>query len=286
MGWRQASTRARDAGERRLRTLSRDWRPLPHPESVIPAQTRIEVPDVGWPQDPASDRGARGPAPARGWTAPMVRGLVVVVLLALAIAGYGIWSGRPRAVAVAPTVQATGAPLPGATTAEAEPPSTPTATGSPGSGGASPDASVAVAVVVVHVIGKVRRPGLVTLPAGSRVADAVDAAGGVTVASAASTVNLARVLVDGEQVAVGVPAAAEGGAAGGAGAGSGALPVVNLNTATLADLDTLPGVGPVLAARILSWRTTNGPFRSVDELGEVSGIGDAILANLRPLVRV
>ena len=111
---------------------------------------------------------------------------------------------------------------------------------------------------------------------------AIAAAGGVTRPRAADSVNLARVLADGEQIAVGVDAVAAASTP-----TTGAVaPIVDLNTADLAALDSLPGVGPVLAGRILAWRQAHGPFRSVDELGEVSGIGDAILGQLRPLVRV
>jgi competence protein ComEA len=146
-------------------------------------------------------------------------------------------------------------------------------------------------VVVVHVVGRVRHPGVRQLPAGSRVADAVKAAGGATGKADLSALNLARVVVDGEQVrvpAVGdpvVPGSLPGaGSAGGAGAGGAAGVPVSLNTADLAALDTLPGVGPVLAQRILDWRTAHGRFTSIDELGEVSGIGEKLLAQLSPLV--
>jgi competence protein ComEA len=138
--------------------------------------------------------------------------------------------------------------------------------------------------VVVHVVGQVKSPGLVTLPVGSRVDDALAAAGGVTRSRAADSVNLARVLVDGEQVVVGFAAQAVAGVLGIAPVRSGGL--VNLNSADAAAFEGLPGVGPVLAERIVQWRVTNGPFRSVDELGEVSGIGDSIMAQLRTLVSV
>jgi competence protein ComEA len=129
------------------------------------------------------------------------------------------------------------------------------------------------------------------LPLGSRVADAVDAAGGATAKADLSALNLARVLVDGEQVRVPAPGdpvqpgspAAPGGTGGGRTGGSSGGPV-SLNTADLAALDTLPGVGPVLAQRIVDWRTAHGRFTSVDELGEVSGIGEKLLAQLGPLV--
>ena len=147
-------------------------------------------------------------------------------------------------------------------------------------------------MVVVHVVGRVKHPGVRRLPLGARVTDAVEAAGGVSSKADLSALNLARVLVDGEQVrvpAVGEPVAsvptAGGGAStgGGAGVGSSRAPV-SLNTADLAGLDSLPGVGPVLAQRILDWRSAHGRFTSVDELGEVSGIGEKLLAQLGPLV--
>jgi competence protein ComEA len=143
------------------------------------------------------------------------------------------------------------------------------------------------AEVVVDVAGKVRHPGIVRLPAGSRVVDAVDAAGGPRRGVDLGALNLARVLVDGEQVVVGVPepAGVAASAASAPGAGSpGAL--VNINTATQAELETLPGIGPVTAQAILQWRSDNGAFGAVDELMEVSGIGEATLADLAPFVTV
>lgn len=145
-------------------------------------------------------------------------------------------------------------------------------------GGSATSTPSSTAEVVVDVAGKVRRPGIVRLPAGSRVVDAVKAAGGPRRGADLRGLNLARVLVDGEQVVVGVPAptGVAASAASAAGAGPpGAL--VNINTATQAELETLPGIGPVTAQAILQWRTDNGAFSAVDELLEVSGIGDAIL---------
>ena len=140
--------------------------------------------------------------------------------------------------------------------------------------------------VVVHVTGAVRRPGLVELPGGARVDDAVAAAGGATRRADLGSVNLARPLVDGEQIvvlpkgkAVALPVPASSG-----GSSPSGQPI-DLNTATLDQLDGLPGVGPVLAQRIIDWRTSHGRFSSVDELTEVSGIGERTLADLRPLVR-
>jgi competence protein ComEA len=158
---------------------------------------------------------------------------------------------------------------------------------------------------VIHVVGQVRRPGVVKLPAGARVDDAVEAAGGALDGADLTRVNLARMLVDGEQLFVprpgeevpaqgaGPPAgggqgepAGPGGQGAGAGEGAGQGGLVNVNTATSAQLEELPGVGPVLAGRILEWREQNGRFSSVDELGEVSGIGPKVLERLRPLVTV
>ena len=136
------------------------------------------------------------------------------------------------------------------------------------------------------MVGRVRRPGLVTLPAGARVADAVRAAGGALAGTNLNSINLARICVDGEQIAIGVPGAV---AAPGVPGTTGPTPpdaLVNLNTATSDQLDALPGVGPVMAQRIIQYRTDHGPFQSVDQLNQVSGIGAAKYADLSPLVTV
>jgi competence protein ComEA len=138
--------------------------------------------------------------------------------------------------------------------------------------------------MVVDVAGRVRRPGLVRLPPGSRVADAVAAAGGALPGVDLSTLNLARVLVDGEQVLVGIPGTSTpGGAQPGVGGGAG---TIDLNTATVDQLDSLPGVGPVLAQRIVDWRTAHGRFTSVDQLGQVGGIGPKKFGDIKPHVTV
>jgi len=132
--------------------------------------------------------------------------------------------------------------------------------------------SVATGQIVVAVSGRVYRPGLVRLPPGSRVADAIEAAGGVLPDTDISTVNLARKLTDGELIAIGVDAGATPGGK------------VNLNTATLAQLDGLPGVGPVLAQRIIDFRLQHGGFKDVGELRQVDGIGEETFARLKNLV--
>jgi competence protein ComEA len=141
------------------------------------------------------------------------------------------------------------------------------------------------ASVVVDVSGKVRRPGIATLPAGSRVVDALEAAGGARRGVRLGSLNLARVLTDGEQIVVGVPAPPGVAASAASAPTSGAaIPMVNINTASQAELEELPGIGPVTAQSILRFRAENGTFTAVEELLEVSGIGDATLAKLAPYV--
>ena len=191
----------------------------------------------------------------------MLLGALVLVV------GYWWWQGRARPVVTVPDPVATVS---------------------------APAYSAPLGEVTVHVRGRVARPGVVTLPAGSRVVDAIEAAGGVRAGASIGALNLARLLVDGEQVAVGVKGAQggpsgvpEGGTdAGPTGGSSGVDALVDLNAATASELEELPGIGPVLAERIVQWREDNGRFTDVEVLGEVSGIGDALMAQLRPLVRV
>lgn len=167
------------------------------------------------------------------------RAIVAVIAAVVLIAVWMWWSGRP----------ATTVPL------------------------GEPVASApAVAEVVVHVVGAVRTPGVIRLPVGARVGDAIEAAGGATRRKALGSVNLARVLVDGEQVSVGTA---------GASITDGKL---SLNAASAAQLEDLPGIGPALASRIVAWRDEHGPFASVDALDEVSGIGPSVLGQVRAFV--
>ena len=138
-------------------------------------------------------------------------------------------------------------------------------------------------IVIVHVVGAVRRPGLYRLVDGNRVADAVRRAGGSTRRADLSLINLAAPLADGLQVVVPRRQPAAAAAAGGADTSTPTGPV-HLNSATLEQLDALPGVGPVTAKKILDYRMQNGGFTSVDDLDAVPGIGPARLANLRELV--
>ncbi|MFD7325680.1 helix-hairpin-helix domain-containing protein [Streptomyces sp. NPDC059875] len=197
--------------------------------------------------------------------------LAVVLVVAAGFAGRYFWAGRPEAVRAPEIVRAAPLPESGASSAAS----------------AEPTAGSPPPAVVVDVSGKVRRPGVLTLPAGSRVADALRAAGGVRPGTDVTGLNRARVLMDGEQVVVGLPPAPNG-AGGGTGAGATAgvrAGPLSLNSATVEQLDTLPGVGPVLAQHIVDHRLEHGGFRSVGELREVNGIGERRFAELAPLVR-
>ncbi|MFF3578447.1 helix-hairpin-helix domain-containing protein [Streptomyces mirabilis] len=215
--------------------------------------------------------------------------LGVLLVVAVVFAVQQFWGGRTQSVR-APEVVRAVAPYGGQSGAverkSAEP---------GGAAGAPPSPAGSTGpAIVVDVSGKVRSPGLQRLPAGSRVEDALRAAGGVRPGANTEGLNRARLLVDGEQVLVGVPVAVTGPVMGGGssatgtgGSASGTAPSapVSLNTATVDQLDTLPGVGPVLAQHIIDYRTQHGGFRSVDELREVNGIGDRRFSDLQKLVR-
>jgi competence protein ComEA len=206
---------------------------------------------------PSAWRGARVD-PGR----PGALALVIVAVLAAVLATIAVWRSRPVAEPAPPLAIA------GAGLAATPPPAAPP--------------PVAGAALVVSVAGKVRHPGLVRLPDGSRVADAIAKAGGPLRGADLTMLNLARRVTDGEQILVGLPqpppgpGAAPGGAASPAGGGK-----VDLNRATLEQLDALPGIGPVTAQRILDWRAKHGRFASVDQLREVEGIGERRFGQLR-----
>jgi competence protein ComEA len=209
-------------------------------------------------------------APRRRVEIPHVRALAAVAVAASVLLVWWLLAGRPRTSdPVAPLAFASSA--------------------APSSGAAG-TASTTAPELIVDVVGKVRRPGIVTLPKGSRVYEAIEAAGGLEGRVDTTTLNMARELTDGEQVLVGLEPVQTGASPPGAASqGSAGAPVgakVNLNTATAEQLDTLPGVGPVTAQAILGWRETNGRFGSVDDLLDVKGIGEATLAELRDLVVV
>ncbi|MFJ9635410.1 ComEA family DNA-binding protein [Streptomyces sp. NPDC101178] len=232
-----------------------------------------------WDRVPLGSRLGWGLAPRT------IAALALVLVAAVGLAAFHFWSARPQGVRAPEAVEA------GAAAAIDDP----LRAGGAGAvprpvAGAPPTPPPEPAgEIVVDVSGKVRRPGVQRLPAGSRVADALRAAGGARAGTDLSGLNRARVLVDGEQVAVGLPQApaALGTTVGAVGAPGAAGPaaLVSLSAATKEQLETLPGVGPVLAQHIIDHRTENGGFRSVDELRQVSGIGDRRFADLRPLVQ-
>lgn len=226
--------------------------------------------------------------------------LVVVFAVAVAFAVLHFWMARPEPVRVPSAARAPALPAPA--------PAPQPQVAAPTPGGAPPAA--AGRLLVVDVVGKVHRPGIHRLPQGARVADALGAAGGVLDGANTRGLNRARLLVDGEQIAVDVAGVAPGagsgaatgagsGVAAGAGTGGGATSgsvggsggtgaggaPVSLNSATAEQLDGLPGVGPVLARHIIEYRTAHGGFTSVEQLREVNGIGDRRFADLRPLVQ-
>lgn len=226
--------------------------------------------------------------------------LLLVAALAASVTAVGVWRDRPepRAVETSAIAALAGAPestgigsadLAAADRLGAE-------SSAAGAAGPPPPTVTALSEIVVSVTGLVAQPGLVTLPAGARVAEAIAAAGGASEGADLTGVNLAARLVDGDSVVIGsAPASGSvgsgvsgaGGTAGASGGGaSAAAGLVNLNTADEAALDTLPGVGPVMAQNILAWRETNGKFTTIEQLQEISGIGPSRYAQLSPLVTV
>lgn len=145
------------------------------------------------------------------------------------------------------------------------------------------EASPATARLVVHVVGAVRRSGLYRIRDGARVADALARAGGPTHRADLTALNLAAPIVDGQQIVVPARLPPGAGTVGGAVGSSGAK--VSLSSATVDELDELPGIGPVTAEKIVAWRTTNGPIRSVDDLDAIPGIGPARIEQIRDLVQ-
>ncbi|MEV6255764.1 helix-hairpin-helix domain-containing protein [Nocardia sp. NPDC051911] len=223
-----------------------------------------------------------------------VRTLALVGLAAMVVAGVVVFRERPIAHTVPPLPIGQSVAL--ATSSAA-------ATSAAGAPPRAVDPGPPTTELVVSVVGLVHRSGLVRLPDGSRVADALAAAGGPSEGADTTGLNLAQRLSDGDQVQVGPAAPSSGasqqgsgtiGAGGRPSTGSAAAPSrpsspagrIDLNTASEAELDALPGVGPVTARAIINWRTTNGRFSTIEQLGEVEGIGPARLARLRDLVRV
>jgi len=209
-------------------------------------------------------------------------GLIVVVVALLA--GVGLWYTRslPRPVEVS-TTAGSAAPV---AQFSASPAAAPAVAVASGSASVAPSASAAV-TLIVDVAGAVRKPGVFSFAPGDRVIDAVERAGGALEKADLTLLNLAAPLTDGQQILVPKKGAAPPtGAPVTGGVPTGTTALVNINTADEPTLETLNGVGPVLAAAIIQYRTEHGPFASVDQLDEVSGIGPATLEDLRSQVTV
>lgn len=246
--------------------------------SLLPRWLPDATPDQGWLARLRADPGRAGAI-----------ALAVVAALAVLITIITLMRDQP-----APVMSAKLPPVQKASTAGPASPGSP-AVATP----AGPDRPV-----VVSVVGLVHKPGLVTLAPGARIADALQAAGGAMDGADTIGLNMARPLTDGEQIVVGLAPVPGKPAALGSSVAAGAAPapaapapasgsarpkpggVLDLNTATVEQLDALPGVGPVTAAAIVAWRQSNGKFTSVDQLADVDGIGPARLDKLRALVRV
>ncbi len=224
-----------------------------------------------------------GPLAAMGDRLRMLRGdarVGAVAVVAVALASGAFWFRSATATPAAPGTAGAGAA--GTTTVV----TTVGAASNPG-----PTTVTAPVAVVVHIAGAVRRPGVATLPAGSRVVDAIDAAGGGLPAADLDRLNLAALLVDGEKVLVarvGDPPTPAGEVLGAGPGGATTAPIgpLDLNSATQAELEELPGIGPMLAAAILEERDRRGGFTDVSELQQVSGIGELRYAQIRDLVAV
>ena len=198
------------------------------------------------------------PEPAQILIAPppqAIKPILKIVIAAVIVTAGLVWLNRPSPVSV-PEVTSPGIPIASNSQATVLP--------------------LGLDQIVVDVKGDVLTPGLVTLPAGARVADAIAAAGGVIPSADVTSLNLAERLSDGQMIFIGNAQSM----------GLSSDPRVNLNLATQADLDSLPGVGPVMAGRIIAWRESNQRFHSIEELQEVPGIGPKVFANLKPLVRI
>lgn len=228
----------------------------------------------------------RLPPTLRGrWGLDRTTGIVLAVSIllgALLLGGWAVLRAKPHEISVA-RERPLGA-SPGNPEAESVP-SIPVSTDSASS-------AASASGVIVDVEGKVAKPGVRSLPLGSRVLDAVNAAGGALPGTDMTGLNQAQVLVDGEQVLVGVtpPPQARSGAPSGRGkksrgrAGAGGAQPVHLNSASVDDLEQLPGIGPALAERIVDYRSEHGPFHSVDDLRAVSGFGGQRFENIAPMV--
>ncbi len=236
----------------RLKLALADWKLAPPPKEFMAPTAKRRGAQGSSAEPDLADKPGRGKSEPRfrmgSWDRRSIRPLFFIVG-AILIVVIGLWFvGRPATIDPVPSGPKSELVL---------------------------DSGSSASEVVVHVAGSVNNPGLYRLSVGARVAEAIAAAGGVIKKSAANSVNLAREVVDGEQILVG-----ENTESGGLGSG------ISINSASASELEGLPGVGPVIAAQIVSYREANGPFTSIDALGEVSGIGDSILGSIRDIARL
>lgn len=256
-----------------------------------PVDATVDVLDLGSedPDSPVDDGYGERSGRRRVFGRVHVGVVAALLLVAVLWAGWTVLRARPVALAATP--------VPVGSSRDASP----AASGSSPAGSASPTAAASGATssstppIEVHVLGAVRKPGVVSLRAGLRVDDAIAAAGGLTRDAAPGELNLAQVLQDGQQVVIGTKAEPSGevrdgsadGIPGAASSGSpGAVGAVDLNSATETQLEELPGVGPVTAGKIVAWRQEHGRFSRVEELQEIDGIGPKTYAQIAPHARV
>lgn len=301
-----------DLARRRLDALVAELGGHPAATDRVRGEDHDRPADSIWDDEPAQGRHAHRPLSARGrlngWLHDRLpeplRGRVAVGpaqvgVVTLLLAVGVLWTAWATSRTAGDTVEdaqpvvamPSGSMTAGSPAPLALPAGTPGSAGPDGGAATAPSGTAATAgaaaELVVDVQGTVRRPGIVVLPTGSRVVDAIEAAGGYTGRRGRlASVNLARPLVDGEQILVGrsgpdVPVPPAVATAPGAGTAS---QLVSLNTADQAALETLPGVGPVTAAAILQWREEYGPFTAIEQLLEVSGIGEKTMAEIAPFV--
>lgn len=276
-----------EAVSRRLATLSAELAAVRGDPPLAHRHTQVR----GLSADPDTERRSSDapvvPVPGRHSRRGPVGGLSSRVTITPAhLAVIAVVIAVAVAVAAWLSVRSDPEPVPALARVD-EPLVTPSTSAQPSASAETSPAAAGTGDVTVDVAGKVRRPGIAVLPPGSRVVDAVEAAGGARRGVDLASLNLARPLVDGEQILVGVPvpAGVVGSLGSTPGAGEGG-PLVNINTADLATLETLPGVGPVTAEAIAAWRTEHGGFTAIEELLEVDGIGDATLAEIAPHVTI
>ncbi len=293
-------------------------------EGTLRARRAVSAPGPDEPEEEVDRRsvGLDDLEPPRRFTRWHLGVVAAVLLVGLVWGGWSWLRTRPEAVAAPSVVQTAGAvpatpsaaPPSSAPPSSAPPSSAPPSSAPPSSAlptvtsavatpsSAAPGAETPAAGLLVHVLGAVKHPGVVRLVAGARVQDAIRAAGGLRGDADPDELNLAEPLADGVQVVIGTrshPAgevrspggvssgagSSGGGTTGGSSTGSGGA-VVDLNQASVDQLDTLPGVGPVTAQKILDWREQHGRFSRPDELQEIDGIGPKTYARIAPHVRV